>query len=71
MPRFAANLTMLFNEVPFLERFALAKTAGFKAVEFLFPYDFDVQSIKSALDNHALKLVLHNLPAGDWNAGER
>ena len=71
MPRFAANLTMLFNEVPFLERFALAKTAGFKAVEFLFPYDFDVQSIKSALDNNALKLVLHNLPAGDWNAGER
>ena len=71
MPRFAANLTMLFNEVPFLERFALAKTGGFKAVEFLFPYEFDVQEIKSALDNNALKLVLHNLPAGDWNAGER
>jgi hydroxypyruvate isomerase len=71
MPRFAANLTMLFNEVPFLERFALAKTGGFKAVEFLFPYDFDVQAIKSALDNNALKLALHNLPAGDWNAGER
>lgn len=71
MPRFAANLTMLFNEVPFLERFALARTGGFKAVEFLFPYEFDVQAIKSALDNNALKLVLHNLPAGDWNAGER
>ena len=71
MPRFAANLTMLFNEVPFLERFALAKTGGFKAVEFLFPYEFDVQEIKSALDNNALKLALHNLPAGDWNAGER
>ena len=71
MPRFAANLTMLFNEVPFLERFALAKTGGFKAVEFLFPYDFDVQAIKSALDNNALKLALHNLPAGDWNTGER
>jgi hydroxypyruvate isomerase len=71
MPRFAANLTMLFNEVPFLDRFALAKTGGFKAVEFLFPYDFDVQAIKSALDNNALKLVLHNLPAGDWSAGER
>ena len=71
MPRFAANLTMLFNEVPFLERFALAKLGGFKAVEFLFPYDFDVQAIKSALDNNALKLALHNLPAGDWNAGER
>lgn len=71
MPRFAANLTMLFNEVPFLERFALAKTGGFKAVEFLFPYAFNVQDIKSALDNNALKLVLHNLPAGDWDAGER
>lgn len=71
MPRFAANLTMLFNEAPFLERFALAKTGGFKAVEFLFPYAFDVQAIKSALDNNALKLVLHNLPAGDWDAGER
>ena len=71
MPRFAANLSMLFTEALFLERFALAKTAGFKAVEFLFPYPFDVQEIKSALDNHALKLVLHNLPAGDWEAGER
>ena len=71
MPRFAANLTMLFNEVPFLERFALAKSSGFNAVEFLFPYAFDVHAIKSALDHNALKLVLHNLPAGDWDAGER
>jgi hydroxypyruvate isomerase len=71
MPRFAANLTMLFTEVPFLERFALAKTGGFKAVEFLFPYAFEVQDIKTALDRNALKLVLHNLPAGDWDAGER
>jgi hydroxypyruvate isomerase len=71
MPRFAANLTMLFTEAPFLERFALAKIGGFKAVEFLFPYAFDVQEIKSALDHNALKLVLHNLPAGDWDAGER
>lgn len=71
MPRFAANLTMLFNEVPFLERFALAKTAGFKAVEFLFPYAYSKEEIKSALDNNALKLALHNLPAGDWDAGER
>ncbi|MBU3575597.1 hydroxypyruvate isomerase [Polynucleobacter sp. UK-Mo-2m-Kol15] len=71
MPRFAANLTMLFNEVPFLERFALAKSSGFNAVEFLFPYSFDVQAIKSALDHNNLKLVLHNLPAGDWDAGER
>jgi hydroxypyruvate isomerase len=71
MPRFAANLTMLFTEVPFLERFALAKNGGFQAVEFLFPYAYDVQEIKSALDQHSLKLVLHNLPAGDWDAGER
>ncbi|CAM3664872.1 hydroxypyruvate isomerase [Polynucleobacter antarcticus] len=71
MPRFAANLTMLFNEVPFMERFALAKIGGFKAVEFLFPYAFAASDIKSALDNNALKLVLHNLPAGDWDAGER
>ena len=71
MPRFAANLTMLFNEVSFLERFALAKSSGFNAVEFLFPYSFDVEAIKSALDQYSLKLVLHNLPAGDWDAGER
>ena len=71
MPRFAANLTMLFTEVPFLERFALAKIGGFKAVEFLFPYVFEVQDIQAALDRNALKLVLHNLPAGDWDAGER
>lgn len=71
MPRFAANLTMLFTEVPFLERFALAKIGGFKAVEFLFPYAFDVNDIQAALDRNALKLILHNLPAGDWDAGER
>ena len=71
MPRFAANLTMLFTEVPFLERFALAKIGGFKAVEFLFPYAFEVQDIQAALDRNALKIVLHNLPAGDWDAGER
>ena len=71
MPQFAANLTMLFNEKPFLERFALAKIGGFKAVEFLFPYAFEASEIKSALDNNVLKLVLHNLPAGDWDAGER
>jgi hydroxypyruvate isomerase len=62
---------MLFTEVPFLERFALAKIGGFKAVEFLFPYAFEVQDIQTALDRNALKLVLHNLPAGDWDAGER
>ena len=71
MPQFAANLTMLFNEAPFLERFDLAAKAGFKAVEFLFPYAFSAQEIKAQLDKNQLQLVLHNLPAGDWDAGER
>jgi hydroxypyruvate isomerase len=71
MPRFAANLTMLFNEVPFLDRFERAARAGFDAVEFLFPYAFPAAEIKTRLDAHGLKLVLHNLPAGDWDAGER
>ena len=71
MPPFAANLTMLFNEAPFLERFDLAARAGFKAVEFLFPYSFSAQEIKEKLDKNQLQLVLHNFPAGDWDAGER
>ncbi len=71
MPKFAANLTMLFNEVPFLERFEKAANNGFTAVEFLFPYAFDAQEIRDRLTRHALTLVLHNLPAGDWEAGER
>jgi hydroxypyruvate isomerase len=71
MPQFAANLTMLFNEVPFMERFERAGKAGFNAVEFLFPYPFSAAEIKQALDRNQLKLVLHNLPAGDWDAGER
>ena len=71
MPQFAANLTMLFNEVPFLERFEKANKAGFKAVEFLFPYPFAATEIKQKLDQNQLKLVLHNLPSGDWDAGER
>ena len=71
MPRFAANLTMLFNEVPFLDRFELAAKAGFKAVEFLFPYAFPAQEIRSRLDANGLELILHNLPAGSWESGER
>lgn len=71
MPQFAANLTMLFTELPFLERFAAAHKAGFKAVEFLFPYAWPAQQIKDLLDEHQLQLVLHNLPAGNWDAGER
>ncbi len=71
MPKFAANLTMLFNELPFLDRFEAAAKADFKAVEFLFPYAWPAQEIKQRLDAHGLTLVLHNLPAGHWEAGER
>src|SRR5574341_450601 len=71
MPRFAANLTMLFNEHPFLDRFEQAARAGFDAVEFLFPYDFPTHEIQARLRGNGQKLVLHNLPAGDWAAGER
>ena len=71
MPRFAANLTMLFTEHPFLDRFERAARAGFEAVEFLFPYAFPTEAIKARLQANRLQLVLHNLPAGDWDAGER
>jgi hydroxypyruvate isomerase len=71
MPRFAANLTMLFGEKPFLDRFAAAKAAGFSGVEYLFPYDYDKADLREQLDEHGLIQVLHNLPAGDWAAGER
>ncbi len=71
MPRFAANLSMLYTELPFLDRFAAAAKSGFRAVEFLFPYDFPAQDIAQRLTDHRLQLVLHNLPAGDWSAGER
>jgi hydroxypyruvate isomerase len=71
MPRFAANLSMLFTDVPFLDRFERAARAGFKAVEFLFPYDHPTEEIRARLEGNGLQLVLHNLPAGDWAAGER
>lgn len=71
MPRFAANLTMLYNEVPFLDRFERAAKSGFKAVEFLFPYAFSVADLKDRLATNKLELVLHNLPAGNWDGGER
>ncbi len=71
MPRFSANLSMLFTEVPFLDRFARAAQAGFEAVEFMFPYAHSPQEIKARLDATGLKAVLHNLPAGDWDGGER
>jgi hydroxypyruvate isomerase len=71
MPKFAANLTMLFTEHPFLDRFERAANAGFTAVEFLFPYAFATADIQARLQDNGLALVLHNLPAGDWDAGER
>jgi hydroxypyruvate isomerase len=71
MPTFAANLTMLFTEVPFLERFALARQAGFTFVEYLFPYAHPADEIKSQLQAHSLTQVLFNLPAGDWAGGDR
>ncbi len=71
MPRFAANLTMLFTELPLLDRFEAAARAGFRAVELQFPYAFEAHAIRERLDASGLTLVLHNLPAGDWAAGER
>ena len=71
MPKFAANLSMLFTEVDFLDRFQAAAEAGFKGVEYLFPYDFEAAEIKRRLDDNGLTQVLFNLPAGDWAAGER
>ena len=71
MPKFAANLTMLYNELGFLERFDAAAAAGFRGVEFLFPYAFPATEIAERLARNRLSLVLHNLPAGNWDAGER
>jgi len=71
MPRFAANLTMMFNEMPFLDRFAAAAKAGFKGVEFLFPYDFPSDVVAEQLHRFGLQQVLFNTPAGNWQAGER
>ena len=71
MPTFAANLTFLFNELPFLDRFEAAKEAGFSAVEYMSPYEFSKEAIKERLDRHGLVQVLHNLPVADWAAGGR
>jgi hydroxypyruvate isomerase len=71
MPRFAANLSFLFTERPFLERFAAARDAGFIAVEFHFPYEFDRAALAEVVLTSGLEVVLFNLPAGDWAAGER
>lgn len=71
MPKFAANLTMMFTEVPFPERFAAAARAGFQAVEFLFPYEYTPQEVAGWLKENRLENALFNLPPGDWAAGER
>jgi hydroxypyruvate isomerase len=71
VPRFAANLSMMFNEAPFLDRFAAARKAGFDAVEFLFPYEFPAAELRTRLTGEGLTQALFNLPPGDWANGER
>ena len=71
MPKFAANLSFMFTEFNFLDRFAAARASGFEAVELLFPYAWPPEQIAELLQQSNLQLVLHNLPAGDWAAGER
>lgn len=71
MPRFAANLTMMFTELDFLDRFAAAARSGFPAVEYLFPYAYDPHRIAEALEENGLTQALFNLPPGNWDAGER
>jgi hydroxypyruvate isomerase len=71
MPRFAANLTMLFQDRSFLDRFAAAASCGFGAVEFLFPYAHPPEEVAEAARRHGLEVALFNLPPGDWDAGER
>jgi hydroxypyruvate isomerase len=71
MPKLAANLSLMFTEVSFLDRFAAARGNGFEAVEFLFPYAFDVDAIATRLARYNLDLVLHNLPPGNWDGGDR
>ncbi|MDB5314586.1 MAG: Hydroxypyruvate isomerase [Rhodospirillales bacterium] len=71
MPRFAANISMMFGELPFLDRFAAAREAGFAAVEFLFPYEHPAADIAARLKDNGLAQVLFNAPPGDWSRGER
>ncbi len=71
MVQFAANLSMMFNEVDFLDRFEAAAKAGFKGVEYLFPYEFEARELADKLENCGVKQVLFNTPAGDWDAGDR
>jgi hydroxypyruvate isomerase len=71
MPKFCANLTMLYGEHQFLDRFGAAARDGFAAVEYMFPYQFPKEQLVGALKAHRLTQVLHNLPAGDWDGGDR
>jgi len=71
MPRFAANLSMMFTEVPFLDRFEAAAKAGFTAVEYLFPYDHPAEAVGERLHRNGLTQALFNLPPGNWDAGEK
>jgi hydroxypyruvate isomerase len=71
MPKFSANLTFLFNELPFMHRFEAAAAAGFKAVEYMSPYAYEAKEIAAALSANKLQQALFNLPAGDWDQGER
>ncbi len=71
MPKFAANLSMMFNEVPFQERFPAARNAGFAAVEYLFPYDFPAADLADRLRQEGLTQALFNMPPGNWDAGDR
>src|SRR5271163_4827515 len=71
MLRFAANLSMMYPEYPFLERFGAAARDGFTAVEYLFPYDYPASTLASLLRDHSLQQVLFNAPPGQWDAGER
>ncbi len=71
MPKFNANLSMMFQEFDFLGRFSQARSAGFTGVEVLFPYDFEPDTIRNNLEQHALELVLMNAPPGNFDAGDR
>jgi 2-dehydrotetronate isomerase len=71
MPRFAANLSMMFTEMPFLDRFSAASDAGFPAVEFLFPYEYSPEAVASQCSAAGVEIILFNMPPGNWSAGER
>jgi 2-dehydrotetronate isomerase len=71
MPKFAANLSMMFTEVPFLDRFACAADAGFKAVEFMFPYEYAPEVVRNHARAAGVEIAMFNMPAGDWSKGDR